>query len=76
MTKQNASAHIRVGIGGWTFAPWRGSFYPKGLRQADELAFAAEKLTSIEINATFYRLQKPESFRKWAQAAPIASNSR
>ena len=61
---------IRVGIGGWIFPPWRGTFYPKGLKQADELAYAAAHLTTIEINATFYRLQKPSSFRKWADAAP------
>jgi uncharacterized protein YecE (DUF72 family) len=61
---------IRVGIGGWSYAPWRGVFYPKGLKQADELAYAASKLTSIEINATFYRTQSPESFRKWAEAVP------
>ena len=61
---------VRVGIGGWTYAPWRGSFYPKGLPQAQELAFASSNLTSIEINATHYRLQSPASFRKWAEAAP------
>ena len=61
---------IRVGIGGWIFPPWRGTFYPKGLKQVDELAYAAAHLTTIEINATFYRLQKPSNFRKWAGAAP------
>jgi uncharacterized protein YecE (DUF72 family) len=61
---------IRVGIGGWNFAPWRGVFYPEGLAQAKELAYAASRLTSIEINATFYGSQKPESFRKWASAVP------
>ena len=61
---------IRVGIGGWIFPPWRGTFYPKGLKQADELSYATAHLTTIEINATFYRLQKPSSFRKWAGAAP------
>ncbi len=64
------SGQIRVGIGGWIYAPWRGTFYPKGLKQADELAYAASRLTSIEINATHYRLQSPASFRKWAAAAP------
>jgi uncharacterized protein YecE (DUF72 family) len=63
-------SQIRVGIGGWVFAPWRGVFYPKGLPQARELEFASRKLTSIEINGTFYRTQKPESFRKWAQETP------
>src|SRR5262245_45731279 len=61
---------IRVGIGGWVFAPWRGEFYPKGLPQARELEPASSKLTSIEINGTFYRTQKPDSFRKWAQETP------
>jgi uncharacterized protein YecE (DUF72 family) len=69
--KQTTTAgRIRVGIGGWLYAPWRGVFYPKGLKQADELAYAASHLTSIEINATHYRLQSPTSFRKWAAAAP------
>jgi uncharacterized protein YecE (DUF72 family) len=64
------SGRIRVGIGGWTYAPWRGVFYPKGLKPADELSYAAAHLTSIEINATHYRLQSPKSFRKWAGSAP------
>jgi uncharacterized protein YecE (DUF72 family) len=61
---------IRVGIGGWTFEPWRGVFYPKGLPQAKELGYAASRLTAIEINATYYGSQKPESFRKWARETP------
>lgn len=61
---------IRAGIGGWTFPPWRGTFYPKGVTQAQELGYASSHLTSIEINATFYRLQSPSSFRKWAAATP------
>jgi uncharacterized protein YecE (DUF72 family) len=61
---------IRVGIGGWVFPPWRGEFYPKGLPQARELEHASRKLTAIEINATFYRTQKPDSFRKWAAETP------
>ena len=61
---------IRVGIGGWTYAPWRGVFYPDGLRQADELSYAASKLTAIEINATYRGSQKPESFAKWRDAVP------
>jgi uncharacterized protein YecE (DUF72 family) len=65
-----ASGHIRVGIGGWSYAPWRGVFYPKGLKQADELSYATSKLTSIEINATHYRLQSPKSFRIWGATAP------
>jgi uncharacterized protein YecE (DUF72 family) len=64
------SGKICIGIGGWNFEPWRGLFYPKGLAQSKELAYAASHLTSIEINATFYGSQKPESFRKWAAAVP------
>jgi uncharacterized protein YecE (DUF72 family) len=60
----------RVGIGGWTFAPWRGVFYPPGLPHSQELRYAAERLTSIEINGTFYRTQSPTSFRKWAAETP------
>jgi uncharacterized protein YecE (DUF72 family) len=70
MARTQTSGRIRVGVGGWLYAPWRGVFYPKGLKQADELAYAASHLTTIEINATHYRLQSPASFRKWAAAAP------
>jgi uncharacterized protein YecE (DUF72 family) len=61
---------IYIGIGGWTFEPWRGEFYPKGLPHTKELAYAAERLTSIEINGTFYRTQTPATFRKWASEVP------
>ena len=61
---------IRTGIGGWTFEPWRGSFYPDDLRQADELAYAASRLGTIEINGTYYRTQTPASFAKWRQSVP------
>jgi uncharacterized protein YecE (DUF72 family) len=61
---------IRVGVGGWTYEPWRGVFYPAGLAQKRELEYAAQHLTAIEINATFYGRQKPESYRNWAKAAP------
>ena len=64
------SGSIRVGIGGWVFAPWRGSFYPAGLRQAEELSFASRHVTAIEINGTFYRIQTPASFRKWRDETP------
>jgi uncharacterized protein YecE (DUF72 family) len=64
------SGHIYIGIGGWTFAPWRGVFYPDKLAHAKELAYAAQRLTSIEINGTYYGSQKPESFRKWASGVP------
>jgi len=61
---------IRVGIGGWVFKPWRGEFYPRGLPQARELEYASRRLTTIEINGTFYRTQTRESFRKWASETP------
>ncbi|WP_336800722.1 DUF72 domain-containing protein [Kaistia sp. MMO-174] len=61
---------IRVGIGGWTFEPWRDDFYPAGLPQKRELEYASSRLTSIEINGTYYGSQKPESFRKWAEETP------
>jgi uncharacterized protein YecE (DUF72 family) len=61
---------IRIGIGGWTYEPWRGVFYPAGLRQSDELSYASRRVTSIEINGTFYRTQSPDSFRKWADETP------
>jgi uncharacterized protein YecE (DUF72 family) len=64
------SGKIRVGIGGWTYEPWRGVFYPKGLPHARELSYAAERLTSIEVNGTFYRTQTPATFRKWASEVP------
>jgi uncharacterized protein YecE (DUF72 family) len=68
---QNAkSGRIRVGIGGWSYAPWRGTFYPKGLKQAEELRYAASHLTSIELNATHYRLQNAKTYRVWAEAVP------
>ena len=69
-TASKNTAHIYIGIGGWTFAPWRGVFYPDKLTQAKELEYAASKLTSIEINGTYYGSQKPESFRKWAREVP------
>ena len=61
---------IFVGVGGWNFAPWRGTFYPKGLAQPRELHYASRELTSIEINSTFYRLQTPATFQKWHDETP------
>lgn len=61
---------IRVGIGGWTFAPWRGVFYPPKLPHARELAHAASRLTAIEVNGTYYRTQSEATFRKWAAEVP------
>jgi uncharacterized protein YecE (DUF72 family) len=61
---------IHVGIGGWDFDPWRGTFYPPGLAKAKQLEFAGRSLGAIEINATFYRLQSPDSFARWAATVP------
>jgi uncharacterized protein YecE (DUF72 family) len=60
----------RVGISGWTYPPWRGDFYPRGLPHKRELAYASRVLTSIEINGSFYSLQKPDSYAKWAEETP------
>src|SRR3546814_11589 len=64
------TGQIRCGIGGWTFEPWRGVFYPKGLRQADELNYASRHLATIEINGTYYSSFKPDSWAKWREATP------
>ncbi len=64
------AGRIRVGIGGWDYEPWRGSFYPAGLRQKDELAYVGAHLTATEINATYYSSQKPATFAGWAKAVP------
>jgi uncharacterized protein YecE (DUF72 family) len=61
---------VRVGISGWTYPAWRGDFYPKGLVQRRELAYAAERLTSIEINGSFYSLQRPTSYATWHDQTP------
>ena len=61
---------IRVGIGGWTFAPWRDDFYPAGLVQRRELEYASRMLSAIEINGTFHRAQKPATYAKWASQVP------
>ena len=65
-----AKQRVRVGIGGWTFEPWRGTFYPDGLIQKRELEYASRKLTTIEVNCTFYGSQKPETFAKWHDETP------
>jgi uncharacterized protein YecE (DUF72 family) len=67
---QAARGHIRIGVSGWTYAPWRGAFFPAGLRQKDELAFAARRFSALEINGTFYGLQVPANFAAWAAATP------
>ena len=61
---------IRVGISGWRYIPWRSSFYPKGLRQKDELHFASRAVNSIEINGSFYALQTPERYAEWYADTP------
>ena len=61
---------IYIGISGWRYEPWRGTFYPGDLRQDDELAYASHALPSIELNGSFYALQKPESYAEWYQATP------
>jgi uncharacterized protein YecE (DUF72 family) len=69
MIKRKAGK-IFVGVGGWNFAPWRGGYYPKGLTHAQELNYSSRQLTSIEINSTFYGLQKPATFKKWHDETP------
>lgn len=65
-----SSGIIRAGIGGWTYEPWRGVFYPEKHPQKRELEFASRRLSSIEINGTYYGAQKPESFAKWFEETP------
>jgi uncharacterized protein YecE (DUF72 family) len=61
---------VRIGVSGWTYAPWRGVFYPKGLPQKRELEYAAQQFRSIEINGTFYGMQRPDAFASWAMQTP------
>ena len=61
---------VRIGISGWTYAPWRGVFYPKGLPQKRELEYATSQFSSLEINGTFYGMQRPDAFADWADRAP------
>ena len=63
-------AAIRIGISGWTYAPWRGTFFPRALPQSGELAYAARQVASIEINGTFYSLQRPASYARWHDEVP------
>lgn len=65
-----SSAPIHVGVGGWDFDPWRGTFYPEGLAKTKQLEYASRHLTATEINATYYKLQKPELFERWAKTVP------
>jgi len=61
---------VRIGISGWTYAPWRGNFYPPGLLRADELSYASRQIDTIEINGTFYGLQRPDAFARWYDETP------
>jgi len=63
-------SEIRIGISGWRYAPWRGVFYPNGLPQRRELEYASRQVNSVEINGTFYSLQRPASFKKWHAETP------
>ncbi len=67
---QMLQGQIRVGIGGWTYEPWRNNFYPEKLAHSRELEYAGSKLTAIEINATYHGTQKPSSFAKWRDETP------
>ncbi len=66
----SAAPAIRVGVGGWTFEPWRDNFFPKGLPHSRELRYASRKLTAIEVNGTYYGTLKPASFQRWAEETP------
>ena len=61
---------VRVGVGGWNYAPWRETFYPAGTKQKDELAYMASRMSAVEVNSTYYSTQKPATFANWAKAAP------
>jgi uncharacterized protein YecE (DUF72 family) len=65
-----ARGELRVGISGWTYAPWRGTFFPEGLKRKDELSYASRRLNSIEVNGTFYSLQRPSSYASWHAQTP------
>jgi uncharacterized protein YecE (DUF72 family) len=70
VTGDRKLGEIRAGVGGWTFDPWRNNFYPAGLSHRSELGFASRRFSAIEINATFYRTQTADSFRRWADETP------
>lgn len=65
-----AAQAVRIGISGWQYTPWRGTFYPKGLPQNQELAYASRQFPSIELNGSFYSLQRPTSYLRWHRATP------
>src|SRR5215469_9597716 len=66
----SGGGNVRIGISGWTYAPWRGNFYPPGLLQSDELSYASRQVDTIEINGTFYGLQRPDAFARWYDETP------
>jgi uncharacterized protein YecE (DUF72 family) len=70
MSSERERGDIRIGLSGWLYPGWRGVFYPKGLRQKEELAYASRHVDTIEINGTFYSLQRPELFAAWRDATP------
>lgn len=70
MAAKRPAGKIRVGVGGWNFAPWRNNFYPAGLAQQRELEYASRRLSAIEINSTFYRAQKPAVYASWRKQTP------
>src|ERR1700712_2264501 len=61
---------VRIGVSGWTYGPWRGVFYPKGLQRQHELEYAAAQFRAVEINGTFYGMQTPDVFASWADQVP------
>ncbi|WP_370619804.1 DUF72 domain-containing protein [Mumia sp. Pv 4-285] len=65
-----AGPQVRVGISGWSYASWRGDFYPRGVRRADELAYVAARMPAVEVNASFYRLQRPTTYARWYDTTP------
>jgi uncharacterized protein YecE (DUF72 family) len=70
MRSGRPSGEVRIGISGWRYPPWRGVFYPKGLPQREELAYASRRLSTVEINGSFYSLQRPSSYLAWYEATP------
>ena len=68
--QSQTKTHIRVGVGGWTYEPWRGNFFPEKLAHSRELAYASRQLTAIEVNGTYYGTLKPASFKKWHEETP------
>jgi len=68
--EHNSSMRIRIGVGGWTYEPWRDNFFPKGLPHHKELSYASRQLTAIEVNGTYYSTFKPATFAKWRDETP------